>query len=127
MDPKDVPFAEDALGDQYLLRAGLVYRLSGETGKLTSLQVSLTEFDGLCRNDSVGYLSLGPLVEFREGGGTLQPGQLLSVYPPFTFKESAFGVSYRAVPTEERILFLADLARQINEVPDGTRVKIRIE
>jgi hypothetical protein len=55
------------------------------------------------------------------------PGELLNVYPPFVMKESAKGVSYRAVPTEERIRFLAHVASQVRGVPDGTRVRFRIE
>src|SRR5688500_691944 len=31
--PDDVPFAEDCLGDQFLLREGRVWRLYGETGE----------------------------------------------------------------------------------------------
>jgi len=127
VDPDDIPFAEDALGDQYLLRAGSVHRLSGETGEIRSLEVNLTEFDKEVRKDPIGYLSLAPLVRFRKDGGSLQPGQLLSVYPPFVFKESASGVCYQAVSAEERIPALADLARQLRDVPDGTEVTIRVE
>jgi hypothetical protein len=32
----DVPFAEDALGDQFVLRGAQVHRLSAETGELES-------------------------------------------------------------------------------------------
>lgn len=40
----DVPFAEDAVGDQWLLRAGEVWRLDAETGELTPLQQTLGAF-----------------------------------------------------------------------------------
>ncbi len=119
VDPSDVPFAEDGLGDQYLLRDGLVHRLSAEVGELECLEVDLEDFDAAVRADPIDYLSLEPLEEFRAGGGVLEPGQLLSVFPPFVLKESAAGVSYRAIATEDRIRFLADFARQIASVPDG--------
>src|SRR5262249_38743554 len=32
VQPEDIPFAEDCLGDQFLLRDGLVWRLMAETG-----------------------------------------------------------------------------------------------
>ena len=127
VDEDDVPFGEDALGDQYVLRGGVVHRLSAESGELASLGTDLRGFDNQVRNDPVGYLSLGPLEEFRASGGKLMPGQLLNVYPPFVMKESANGVSYRAVPTEERIRFLADLAAQVRGVPEGTKVRFRVE
>jgi hypothetical protein len=126
VDPHDIPFAEDGLGDQYLLRDGFVHRLSAEVGKLTCLNVDLERFDAAVRADPVGYLSLEPLEEFRAQGGVLEPGQLLSVYPAFVMKESAAGRSYRAIATEERIRFLADFARQIAEMPDGSRIEIRL-
>jgi hypothetical protein len=122
-----VPFGEDALGDQYLLRGGVVHRLSAESGDIASLNADLREFDTSVREDPVGYLSLGPLEEFRAGGGNLMPGQLLNIYPPLVMKESANGVSYRAVPTEERIRFLASVASQVRGLPEGTKVRFRVE
>src|SRR5215213_5445947 len=94
----DIPFGQDVLGDQFLLRDVLVYRLSAETGELESLGCTLLEFLERAQNDPVGYLSLQPMLQFYNDGGTLTPGQLLNVYPPFCTKEAANGVSLRAVP-----------------------------
>ena len=126
VDENDIPFAEDALGDQYLLRGGIVHRLSAEVGELQSMNVDLRRFDACVREDPVDYLSLGPLEEFRAKGGVLAPGQLLSVFPPFATKESRAGVSYRAISTEDRIRFLAEFARQIANVQDGGRIRVHV-
>ena len=126
IDQNDIPFAEDALGNQFLLRGGIVHRLSAELGELNSLEVDLRGFDTCVREHPVGYLSLEPLEEFRAKGGMLEPGQLLSVYPPFVTEESKTGVSYRAIPTEDRIRFLADFARQIADVPDRARIRVQV-
>jgi hypothetical protein len=108
----DVPFAEDIVGDQFLLRNGEVVRLFAETGDVEGLGVNLSGFlDRACENP-VEYLNLQPLLQFEEGG-RLQPGQLLSVYPPLCTKESADGVSLRAIPALERLAFLSTFARQI--------------
>lgn len=125
--PDDIPFGQDVLGDQLLLRDMLVYRLSAETGELVSLGCTLLEFLERAQNDPVRYLSLQPMLQFYDDGGTLTPGQLLNVYPPFCAKESAGGVSLRAVPTFERLGFLADLARQLATIPDGTQVRFKVE
>jgi len=122
--PDDVPFAEDALGDQYLARNGVVHRLSAETGEVESLEMDLPAFDEAVRADPVEALSLHPLEEFRARGGVLEPGELLSVYPPFVAAESAEGVTYRAVPAGERIRWLAELARSIADLPEGGRLEI---
>ena len=86
VSPNDVPFAQDALGDQFVLRHDQVHRLAAETGELESLGVDLLGFDAAVRSDPVEYLNLAPLEAFRAAGGVLQPGQLLSVYPPYCFE-----------------------------------------
>jgi hypothetical protein len=125
--PADIPFGQDALGDQFLMRDTVVHRLSAETGELESLGCTLLEFLERAQNDPVGYLSLQPMLQFYTDGGTLTPGQLLNVYPPFCTKEAAKSVSLRAIPTLERIRFLADLARQLATIPDGTQVRFEGE
>ena len=121
----DIPFAEDAVGDQFLLREGAVYRLSGETGEVEGLGVALTEFFALVQRDAIAYLGLQPLIQFEREGCRLEPGQLLSAYPPFCTAESERGVSLRAVDHAERIGFLADLAAQIRDLPPGAKVQFK--
>ena len=111
----DIPFGQDCVGDQFILRDEIVHRLWAETGELGSLGCGFNEFLTNAAADPVGYLSLQPLQQFQHEGGTLQPGKLLSVYPPFCTKEAANGVSLRAISALERISFLADFAAQIRE------------
>ncbi|HYP98675.1 MAG TPA: hypothetical protein VER96_08375 [Polyangiaceae bacterium] len=97
--PEDIPFAEDCLGDQFILRDNLVWKLRAESGDLVALELTLAEFDAAARSDPNDFLELGPLHQFRSEGGSLLPGQLLSVYPPFLFAESGAGVHLR-LPAE---------------------------
>ena len=92
----DIPFAEDAVGDQWILRGDQVLRLAAETGDVEPLG-----------------LGLHPLLQLHQEGGRLEPGQLISVYPPFCTKESADGVSLRPVPADECHAFLWSLAEQL--------------
>jgi hypothetical protein len=126
VSPNDIPFAEDCMGDQFLLREGMVWRLYGETGELEPLDVTVKEFLDNVQEDPGEHLGLHPLLQFQRDGGNLQPGQLLSAYPPFCSEQSEDGVSLRAIPNLERRRFLADLARQIRDMPDGTNVKFDI-
>lgn len=123
----DVPFGQDALGDQYVLRNEVVYYLRAETGALASLQCGLFDFLAAAEADPVKYLMLEPLLSFQEQGKHLEPGQLLSAYPPFCTKESGQGVHLAAIPTLERISFLAHFAAQIAEVPAGQQIRIKIK
>jgi hypothetical protein len=114
------------VGDQFLLRDGVIHRLAGETGDVESLSVGLGEFLERACADPIGYLGMAPLQQFWAEGGRLAPGELLGVCPPFVAEESAEGVSLRAIPAADRIAFLASLAQQLHDVPDGARVLFRI-
>ena len=68
-----------------------------------------------------------PLQQFQAAGGSLEPGQLLSVYPPFCTKEAADGVHLGAVPALERVEFLAELSRKLGALPPGQEFRITFD
>lgn len=117
--PSDIPFAQDQVGDQLLIREGTVLRLSAETGEIARLADSLRDFFVGVSSDIEGFLNVG--LKLR-----MQPGQLLHAYPPFCMRESGAGASLKSVPASEVILFHADLAKQIRDVPDGGQVEFKV-
>jgi hypothetical protein len=123
--PSDVPFAEDCMGDQFVLRDGAVWHLLAETGELESLEATFKEFFQNVEEDPGEHLGLHPLLQFQRDGGHLQPGQLLAAYPPFCLEEAEDGVTLRALPAEERRRFLAEFAKQIRDLPDGAKIDVR--
>lgn len=123
----DIPFAEDCMGDQFLLRGGLTHKLAAETGEVEPLGVGLREFFESVAADPVEFLSLHPLLQYQQDGGQLEPGQLLAAYPPFCTEESAEGVSLKAISAGERRQFLAELAAQLQDVQDGGQIEFQIE
>lgn len=125
--PTDVPFAQDAVGDQYLLRDGTVHWLYAETGDLESLRIGLIEFIEAAQTNPNEYLGLHLLRQFTAGGGTLQPGELLHVYPPLCTVEAKSGVSVTAVPAAERLRFLGQFAAQVRGVSAGGQIEMRVE
>ena len=124
VDVDDVPFAQDYLGDQFLLRSQSVLKLDGETGEIEDLEVGWREFLLAVATDPEDVLGLQFLERFTNESGPLLPGQLLSVYPPLCSVESSSGVSLKAVPANEHMYFLADFAAQIREVADGSKIRI---
>ena len=125
-DDSGVPFAQDCVGDQFLLQGGLVWTLSAETGQIAPTSKTLFEFLTAASTDPEGMLQPAPLLQFQRDGGHLVPGHLLHVYPPFCTKESASGVSIKDVPCDELIRFHADFARQIAGVAEGGHVRVTI-
>ena len=51
---------------------------------------------------------------------------MLSASPPFCIQESADGVSLAPISAGERRRFLADLAAQLRDVPDGGEIEFRV-
>lgn len=123
----DVPFAEDALGDQFLLRGEEVWHLWAETGEIERKALTLEAFMGEVFADATEALALEPVLAFLDAGQELKPGQLLMAYPPFCVSQSDDGVTLTAISTQERREFLATIARQIHGLPDGAEVQFRIE
>lgn len=123
----DVPFGQDCVGDQFLLREGQVLRLEAETGEVYPIASSLAEFLQAAARQSVDFLQAHALVQFREGERALSPGECLHADPPFCTVEAEQGVSLRAVPAEELLLLHAELARELADVPDGGHVKVSVE
>jgi hypothetical protein len=119
VQPSDVPFAQDQVGDQFLVREDVVLRLSAETGEIERLADSIHDFFSRMSSDIEGFLNVGL-------GHRMQPGQLLHAYPPFCFRESGVGASIAPLPASEVILFHADLARQMRDVPDGGKVEFKL-
>jgi hypothetical protein len=118
--PTDVPFGQDQLGDQFLLRDDKIVRLSAETGAIRAIASSVASFFDRLKDDIVGFLNVG--LQYA-----IQPGELLFAYPPFCCQESGSGSLLKPLPAEQVILFHADLARQIKDVPDGARIVFRVE
>lgn len=123
----DIPFAQSALGDQYLLQDGIVHRLDPECDELTSCDLDLRSFLELVQEDPIDALDLQPLEEFWNQGGSLKPGQLLSVMPPFVLAKEDQEYSYRAIDAWDRLCFLADFCRQIRDLPDGEFISFDIQ
>ena len=120
----DIPFAQDAIGNQFIIRENVIYRMEGETGTIECLDLPPEEFMEAVADQPTGYLPIDLVEQLRQSGGHLAPGELLSVYPPLCSRESSRGVSLRPIPARERLSFLSDFARQIDGVHDGTRARV---
>jgi hypothetical protein len=122
----DVPFAQDVFGDQFVLRGEKVYKLDSYADQLEEVANGVVDFFGKVQQDPIALLELDHLTQFEGTGETLRPGELLMEWPPFVVSESRKGVSLRRIPAVERLEFLADIAKQLRGVADGTKVEFKI-
>lgn len=125
--PADIPFGQDCVGDQFILRQGLVWILRAETGDLEPLEVPLSGFLEMVAREPDAALGTQPLRAFEKSGGTLVPGYVLHAYPPFCTKEAASGVSLRSVPSLEALEAHAAFASAIAHVSDGTSMVLDVQ
>lgn len=121
----DIPFGQDCVGNQFLLRGDAVLLLDTETGELADLDVDFKHFLFGAEKFPVDALGLEPLRTFQQAGGVLQPGQLLSLYPPLCIATNgSTPAAAKAVPAATRLAWLADFYQQIKDLPDGQAVKL---
>lgn len=121
--PSDIPFAQDYLGNQFIVRNNKVLRVSGETGQLTPplpgismidsdvsiepLEVALEVFIAVV-NHQPDILELGILNALLDRKGSLEPGQMLQIYPPLCSLEArANGYTATVVSVSDGLDFLA--------------------
>lgn len=126
VEKSDIPFAQDCVADQFLLRDRTVYKLFAETGELESLDFGLGSFLSAASADPVEFLGLEPLLQLQNQEQHLEPGQVIHVYPPFCTEEAKNGVSLKPVSTTEAIAFLSGFSKQINTVGNGGKIEIRV-
>jgi hypothetical protein len=123
--PTDIPFAESAIGEQFLLRDDQVHFLLAEKGSVKPLDVDLDQFLKNVKADPVDYLYLYPLLKYLESGKELLPGQLLHTYPPLTMSQNLSEITVSAVPYDQKIHAYAQFAEFYNKNFENRKAKKR--
>jgi hypothetical protein len=121
----DIPFAQDCVGNQFLLRGDAVLFLDTETGELADLEVDFKHFLFGAEKFPMDALGMDPLRSFQLRGGVLEPGQLLSVFPPLCIQTAQQQPQIKPQIAGTRLAWLADLYRQIKNLPDGQRLNLK--
>jgi len=120
----DIPFGQDCVGNQFLLRGDAVFLLDTETGELADLEVDFKHFLFGVEKYPLDALGMEPLRNFQQQGGVLRPGQLLSVYPPVCVATTEAKAKVQPQPAAERLSWLAAFYRQIKNLPDGQSIRL---
>ncbi|TGE08547.1 SMI1/KNR4 family protein [Hymenobacter fodinae] len=121
----DIPFAQDCVGNQFLLRGDAVLFLDTETGELADLEVDFKHFLFGAEKFPLDALGMEPLRAFQQRGGVLQPGQLLSLFPPLCIETAQQKPRVQPQTVAARLAWLADLYRQIKNLPDGQHLQLK--
>ncbi|MFT5197294.1 MAG: hypothetical protein ACI9EW_002374 [Cellvibrionaceae bacterium] len=123
----DVPFAEDCLGFQFLLRDDLVIFLDGQTGDVQELGVGLGSFLNSIPANPLEAIGLAPLLQYMKDGNQLQPGELLAEYPFFFTKQARDGVELSKSPSADKKKLLIHIYSKLKDAKDGEPLTFSIE
>lgn len=110
------------------LGPGNVGYFAPDTMRWDSLGMGHTQFVQWCLSDRLAdfykdYRWSGWEEEVEGLGGT----RAFSIYPPPVFRGEPFPHrSRRAVPVDQLYRYYQDLARQLEEVPDGAQIQLRL-
>ena len=117
-----------AFGDVFLLRADGVAWLNTGTGHVELIAAKEDDFRAALGGEQASDWFLPPLIEaLQSQGKRLAPGEC---YSHLTFPIFAEGKyipeNFKAVPAAAHFAFAGDLHRQIQNLPDGSKVEIKI-
>lgn len=119
-------FAADAFGGQFCVVGDAVERMDPETGLREYLAASLEDWAGVILDDFEAQTGWPLMRDWQIRHGPLPRGKRLVPATPFVLGGSFAVENLRAVGSLEAMQFYADLATQLREVPDGSRVKLRL-
>ncbi len=111
--PDDCPFGQDAFGNQFVLRGGHVFRLDGETGKLTPLDLPFSEFPDRAHSEPARLTNYEFVRHFFNRGLFIEPGELLNISPPLIGHAQVEHTSFRPVAVEDQLMWLSQLSASV--------------
>ena len=120
-------FAEDVFGNQFAISSGRVVCFDPETGNSEPCASTLEDWARTVLSEYACLTGYPIAHQWQKHNGPLHPGTRLVPKIPFVCG-GEFSVSNLAAMEEaEAMAFRADLARQIRDLPDGAKVRFKIE
>lgn len=119
-------FAEDIFGTQFCVSSGAVQRFNPETGDRERLTDSIEGWAEMILDDPTFQTGWSLAHEWQERFGPLLKNQRLVPKMPFILGGDFSVSNLQAIDSVSGMMFYADIARQIHELPDGTEFRIRI-
>jgi hypothetical protein len=121
--------ARTAFGDLFLSSEdGNVMWLDVAEGRLTKVARSVSQFRELLRDDKNrdAWLAEGDAKGFAMRGLEPNENQCIGFATPLVFAEASHPDSAYVANIYDYIGFLGDLHKQINELPDGAKVRLQV-
>lgn len=121
-DKRFEAFGLDTFGDIFLLLGEGVARLSTETSAVDEFWPSIEAWLSELKDDPDTMVGRGFLLNWQSQNGDLKNGHRLAPKMPFIFGGSYDLENIVSLPIQEILGFRAHIARQIRDLPDGSRI-----
>ena len=121
--------ARTAFGDLFLRdQAGAVFWLNTAVGKLSQVATSEAEFRNAVETTDKRdeWFAEADVRAFADRGLIPTPSQCIAFSTPLIFAEAGSSNTPYLVDIYECVSLLGDINRQVSELPDGSKVRLRV-
>jgi len=125
MGATDIPFGQDYLGNQFILRDGLVAKMEAEMGHITEFNLTLPDFIEAVQADPQTTLYLDPLQAYVAESGPLEPGELLQADPPLCSDQALEGFNLIRKPAVQHQADMRRFYTKIKLLSDTGRINAK--
>jgi hypothetical protein len=119
-------FAEDVFGGQFMLREGAIFSFDPETGEIGLLANNMEQWAREILSDFEFLTGHGLAHEWQALHGPIPSGCRLVPKVPFVLGGEFCIENLSALDSVKGMLFRADIARQIRDLPDGAEVELKV-
>jgi hypothetical protein len=120
-------FAEDAFGNQFAWDGAGVVRFTAETGNRQWMSASAASWANLVGDDQDHWLDRWLYDDWVAQNGPLAPSTHLSPKVPFVLGNPWEAADLFAVDRWADMGFKGSIARQLKDMPDGSKVRFDLE
>jgi hypothetical protein len=119
-------FAEDTFGSQFCFKEGQIHTFDPETGRTRIFASHLGEWAGKILDDYNLYTGYPVAHEWQRLHRPLTQGERLLPKTPFVFQGAYTVENLYALDCVEGMKLRASIAIQLRDLPDGSRVRLRV-
>jgi hypothetical protein len=118
-------FAEDAFGNQFCIRGDNVCAFDAETAETRIVASGIEQWAEAILDDYSYWSGFAVSHKWQLQNGALPPGSRLVPKQPFVIGGEYTPENLRAVAAVRGMRWRGELARQIQELPDGSPIKLK--
>lgn len=127
LDPLGYFFAEDVFGNQFFIKDENIFTFDPETGEVEKIAGSLNDWASEIMGDYDFYTGHSLAHDWQKAHGPIPLGSRLLPKIPFVVGGEFEVENLYALNSVEAMKYRASIALQIKDMPDGSKINIKID